>query len=123
MRASSMTYARALTGGAPARAGAAATKRDRGDEQQPSHLIRTFSPMKSEVDVTFGFSLWIRATETPVLVEMTPNVSPALTLQYSRLFAVVETCGDGGMRLVVVVVRGLRGARARARIARARRRP
>ena len=52
--------------------------------------MRTFSPMKSDVDVTFGFSLWILATGTPVLVEMTPNVSPALTLQYSRLFAVVE---------------------------------
>ena len=70
-------------------------------------MIRTFSPMKSDVDVTFGFSLWILATGTPVLVEMTPNVSPALTLQYSRLFAVVEICGDGGMRRVVVVVRAL----------------
>src|SRR5262249_42799685 len=59
---------------------------------------------KSEVDVTFGFSRSIRATGTPVLVEMTPNVSPALTVQYCRSFAVVEICGEGGMRRVVVVV-------------------
>ena len=63
--------------------------------------MRTFSPMKSEVDVTFGFSRSILETGTPVLVEMTPNVSPALTVQYCRLFAVVETCGDFGMLLVV----------------------
>ena len=66
--------------------------------------MRTFSPMKSEVDVTFGFNRSILETGTPVLVEMTPNVSPALTVQYCRLFAVVETCGDFGMLLVVVVV-------------------
>ena len=62
--------------------------------------------MKSDVDVTFGFSLWILVTGTPVFAEMTPKVSPALTLQYSLLFAVVETCGDGGILLVVVVVLG-----------------
>lgn len=67
-------------------------------------MIRTFSPMKSEVDVTFGFNRSILGTATPVLAEMTPNVSPALTVQYCRLFAVVETCGDFGMLLVVVVV-------------------
>ncbi len=72
-------------------------------------MIRTFSPMKSEVDVTFGFSRSILATGTPVLLEMTPKVSPALTLQNSRLFAVVEICGDGGMLLVVVVVDDLDG--------------
>ncbi len=66
--------------------------------------MRTFSPMKSEVDVTFGFNRSILETGTRVLVEMTPNVSPALTVQYCRLFAVVETCGDFGMLLVVVVV-------------------
>ena len=60
--------------------------------------------MKSEVDVTFGFSAWILVTGTPVLAEMTPKVSPALTVQYSRVPAVVETCGDGGIALVVVVV-------------------
>jgi len=69
-------------------------------------LIRTLSPMKSDVDVTFGFSLSILATEMPVFVEMTPKVSPARTVQYSRLFAVVETCGDGGILLVDVVVAG-----------------
>ena len=63
--------------------------------------------MKSEVDVTFGFSLWILAMGTPVSVEMTPNVSPAFTVQYSRLLAVVDTCGDGGMALVVVVAGGV----------------
>ena len=75
--------------------------------------------MKSDVDVTFGFSLWILVTGTPVFAEMTPKVSPALTLQYSLLFAVVETCGDGGMlALVVVVVLGF-GAVLEARATRA----
>jgi hypothetical protein len=75
------------------RAGACGRGSDEGerdDEQQLSHLMRTFSPMKSDVDVTFGFNLWILATGTPVLLEITPNVSPARTFQYSRLFAVVE---------------------------------
>jgi hypothetical protein len=60
--------------------------------------------MKSDVEVTLGFSLSILAIGTPVLLEMTPNVSPALTRQYSRLFAVVDTWGDGGIRRVVVVL-------------------
>jgi hypothetical protein len=33
------------------------------------------------VDLTFGFSLWIVATETPVRAEITANVSPARTVQ------------------------------------------
>ena len=52
--------------------------------------------MKSDVDVTFGFSLWILATGTPVFAEMTPKVSPALTLQYpscSRSSRPVVTAG------------------------------
>jgi hypothetical protein len=62
--------------------------------------------MKREVEVTFGFSRWILATGTPVLAEMTPKVSPARTRQYTRLFAVVETWGEGGIRCVVVVALG-----------------
>jgi len=51
--------------------------------------MRIFSPMKSEVDLTVGFSCSIVAAGTPVSEEMTPKVSPAFTVQYR--FAVV--CG------------------------------
>ena len=37
--------------------------------------------MNNEVDFTFGFSCWIVATGTPDVVEMTPKVSPAFTIQ------------------------------------------
>ncbi len=44
-------------------------------------MIRIFSPMKSEVDFTWGFSLWIVATGTPDSEEILPKVSPARTVQ------------------------------------------
>jgi hypothetical protein len=37
--------------------------------------------MNSEVDFTLGFNCWIVATETPDFVAITPNVSPACTVQ------------------------------------------
>jgi hypothetical protein len=40
--------------------------------------------MKREVELAFGFSLSIVATGTPVFCEMTPKVSPALTVQNAR---------------------------------------
>ena len=45
--------------------------------------------MNSEVDFTFGFSCWIVATGTPDFAEMTPNVSPAFTVQNRGPEAVV----------------------------------
>ena len=45
--------------------------------------------MNSEVDFTFGFSCWIVATGTPDFVEMTPKVSPALTVHNRGPAAVV----------------------------------
>jgi hypothetical protein len=58
--------------------------------------------MKSEVDFTLGLSCSIVATGTPVFVEMTPNVSPACTVQNRGPgpVVVVVVC----RRLVVVVV-------------------
>jgi hypothetical protein len=44
--------------------------------------------MKSDVELAFGFSFSIVATGTPVFCEMTPKVSPALTVQ--NLAVVVE---------------------------------
>ena len=73
----------ARTGGAPAQADAGrqqAATSDREDER-PSHLSRIFSPMKSDVECTFGFSCSRVATGTPDLEEITPKVSPAWTVQ------------------------------------------
>ena len=60
----------ASTGGAPAARGRA--RSSAGSEQQrrtssASHLSRILSPMKSDVECTFGFSCSIVATGTPVL--------------------------------------------------------
>lgn len=44
-------------------------------------MTRIFSPMKSDVELTFGFSCSIVATGTPVSDEITPKVSPAFTVQ------------------------------------------
>src|SRR5581483_6230850 len=57
-------------------------ERDRSDADQTSHRSRTFSPMKSDVELIFGFRRCSVATDTPVLPAMTPNVSPARTIQY-----------------------------------------
>ena len=43
--------------------------------------MRTFWPMKSDVELTFGSSSSESRDETPVAREMTPNVSPARTRQ------------------------------------------
>ena len=43
--------------------------------------MRSFSPMKSDVEDTFGFSRSSVDTGTPLFDEITPNVSPACTVQ------------------------------------------
>jgi hypothetical protein len=62
-------------------------------------LILIFSPMKSEVDDTFGFNCSIVATGTPDFDEITPKVSPACTVQDCAAPAV-----GVGLRVVFVVV-------------------
>jgi hypothetical protein len=84
------------------------------DGQSRFHRIRSLSPMKRVVDDAFGFSRWIVATETPLLAEMTPNVSPACTVQncfseavvvFVRLVVgvVVDIVRTGGAGIVAVV--------------------
>src|SRR4051812_24206872 len=71
-------------------------ERERGDEDcETSHRRRSFWPMNSEVDFTFGFSRWIVATGTPDFDEMTPKGARACTVQ------------NRGRALVVVVPRGV----------------
>ena len=89
------------------------SKRREQEDDDASHLIRIFSPMKSDVEDTFGFSCSIVATGTPVFDEITPNVSPACTVQYCAPLGF----GFGfGFRVVFVGVvvatclRGLAGA-------------
>ena len=60
------------------RARAAGRRDDRGGEQSP-HRSRSFSPMKSAVGETFGFSARIRACGTCVFTEIASIVSPART--------------------------------------------
>ena len=72
--------------------------------------------MKRDVDLTFGLSRSIVATGTPDFDEITPNVSPACTVQnrcvddvrvtFGFVFAarVVSTRFPGGVTLVVVRV-------------------
>lgn len=72
--------------------------------------------MNREVDFTFGFSCSIVATATPVFDEMTPNVSPACTVQNRRVgaglfavlvgvvFVVTTLCVVAGTPLVVTCV-------------------
>ena len=62
--------------------------------------------MKSEVDFTFGFSCSIVATGTPDFVEMTPKVSPALTVQNRGVDELVVVRPDDAL---VVVDTGLCG--------------
>ena len=71
-----------------------------------SHLSRILSPMKSDVECTFGLSRTIVATGTPDFEEITANVSPARTIQKRfagalrgrRGVVVATTCFRGGAR-------------------------
>lgn len=51
--------------------GEQASRPDRYEERAP-HRSRIFSPMKSDVEETFGFSRSSVATGTPLFVEITP---------------------------------------------------
>jgi hypothetical protein len=67
--------------------------------------------MKSEVECTVGFSCSIVATGTPAFVEMTPNVSPAFTIQNRRptgffVVTVRETVVEPAVVPCAVVVTG-----------------
>jgi hypothetical protein len=64
--------------------------------------------MKREVECTVGFSCSMVATGTPAFVEMTPNVSPAWTIQKRRPTAgfFVVTVRETVVELCVVVVTG-----------------
>jgi hypothetical protein len=64
--------------------------------------------MKSEVECTVGFSCSMVATGTAAFVEMTPNVSPAWTIQNRRATAgfFVVTVRETVVELCVVVVTG-----------------
>ena len=73
-------------------------------------MIRIFSPMKSEVDFTCGFSFSIVATGTPVWEEITPKLSPARTVQ-KRLPAAPVLVWDEPL-VVVVAPAGCEGADA-----------
>ncbi len=53
-------------------------------QERALHRRRILSPMKSEVECTFGFSRTRVATGTPAFVEITPKVSPAWTIQNRR---------------------------------------
>lgn len=78
------------------RSGRKSERREQEDDDA-SHLIRIFSPMNSDVEDALGFNCSIVATGTPVFDEITPNVSPACTVQYCTPFGL-------GLRVVFVLV-------------------
>ena len=60
-------------------AGSKQRRQESGHREQEPHLSRILSPMKSDVECTFGLSRTSVATGTPDFVEITANVSPART--------------------------------------------
>jgi hypothetical protein len=56
--------------------------------------------MKSVVELAFGFSFSIVATGTPVFCAMTPNVSPAYTVQNLGVFVVVTAVATEAVGVV-----------------------
>ena len=52
----------------------------REQDEEPPHLMRTRSPMCSDVEVAFGLRRAIVFAGTPVFLAITLNVSPACTV-------------------------------------------